>query len=63
MRRYEVILVVALVLVLFLPRLLVNGVKDLKNQPQEVRFFLFGLALILGSILIFVSFYALKHAG
>ena len=62
MGKYEVILVAAVVSVLFLARQLANGVGGLKEQSQEVRSIFLGLAVIFGSILILVLFYAFKHA-
>jgi prolipoprotein diacylglyceryltransferase len=63
MGRYEAILVVAVVLVLLLGRQLANGAKEAKDQPQEASFFFLGLVVLLGSILIFVLLWALKHAA
>lgn len=62
MGRYEILLVVAMVLVLFGAKWLPLTFLELRKQPDEVRSFLRWLATILALVIVFGVVYAFQHA-
>jgi hypothetical protein len=62
MGRYEILLIVAVVLVLFGAKWFPLTFMELRKQPAEVRSFFRWLATILGLVIVLAVVYAFQHA-